>query len=37
MSIKLFVFDTNVFVSASLLENSINNLALDKAFKTGEL
>jgi putative PIN family toxin of toxin-antitoxin system len=37
MDSKLFVFDTNVFVSATLLEGSINGRALDKAFKTGKV
>src|ERR1700722_7133482 len=37
MNSKLFVFDTNVFVSAALLTSSINARALDKAFKTGKV
>lgn len=37
MSDKLFVFDTNVFVSAALLAGSVNDRALDKAFKTGKV
>ena len=37
MSDKLFVFDTNAFVSASLLSGSINDLALNKAFQTGKV
>jgi putative PIN family toxin of toxin-antitoxin system len=37
MSDKLFVFDTNVFVSAALLSGSVNARALDKAFKTGKV
>jgi len=37
MNSKLFVFDTNVFVSAALLTGSINARALDKAFKTGTI
>ncbi|HKB45594.1 MAG TPA: putative toxin-antitoxin system toxin component, PIN family [Chitinophagaceae bacterium] len=34
---KLFVFDTNAFVSAALLSGSVNDIALDKAFKTGKV
>ena len=37
MNSKLFVFDTNVFVSAALLTGSVNGRALDKAFKTGKV
>ena len=37
MSLKLFVFDTNVFISAALLTGSVNGMALDKAFKTGRV
>jgi putative PIN family toxin of toxin-antitoxin system len=37
MSDKLFVFDTNVFISAALLAGSVNGKALDKAFKTGKV
>src|SRR5579862_4004538 len=37
MNSKLFVFDTNVFVSAALLAGSINARALDKDFKTGKV
>jgi hypothetical protein len=37
MNSKLFIFDTNVFVSAALLTGSINARALDKAFKTGKV
>jgi putative PIN family toxin of toxin-antitoxin system len=32
-----FIFDTNAFISAILLENSVNAQALDKAFKSGEV
>ena len=32
-----FVFDTNTFISAALIEGSVNDLALDKAFKTGKV
>jgi putative PIN family toxin of toxin-antitoxin system len=32
-----FVFDTNVFISAVLLDGSINALALDKGFEIGEV
>lgn len=37
MSSKKFVFDTNTFISAALIEGSVNDLALDKAFKTGKV
>ena len=37
MNSKLFVFDTNVFISAALLTGSINARALDKAFRTGKV
>lgn len=37
MNNKNFVFDTNVFISAALLPNSVNADALDKAFKTGKV
>jgi putative PIN family toxin of toxin-antitoxin system len=37
MSSKNFVFDTNTFISAVLIEGSVNDLALDKAFKTGKV
>jgi len=37
MSKPKFVFDTNIFISAVLLEGSINALAIDKAFQTGEI
>jgi len=37
MSHKLFVFDTNAFISAALLIGSVNAKALDKAFKTGKV
>ena len=37
MNSKLFVFDTNVFVSAALLTGSVNSRAFDKAFKTGKV
>ena len=32
-----FVFDTNTFISAILLEGSVSAQALDKAFTTGEV
>lgn len=32
-----FIFDTNTFLSAILLENSTSALALDKAFQTGKV
>jgi putative PIN family toxin of toxin-antitoxin system len=37
MNRKVFVFDTNAFVSAALITGSVNDLALDKAFKTGKV
>lgn len=37
MSHKLFVFDTNAFVSAALISGSVNELALNKAFKIGKV
>jgi len=37
MSHKLFVFDTNVFVSASLLTSSVNSAAIDRAFQLGKI
>jgi len=37
MSSKIFVFDTNTFISAALIEGSVNDLALNKAFKTGKV
>ena len=37
MSSTKFVFDTNTFISAALIEGSVNDLALDKAFKTGKV
>lgn len=37
MSNKHFVFDTNTFISAALIEGSVNDLALNKAFKTGKV
>ena len=37
MNNKKFVFDTNTFISAALIEGSVNELALDKAFKTGNV
>ncbi|HEY0246591.1 MAG TPA: putative toxin-antitoxin system toxin component, PIN family [Mucilaginibacter sp.] len=37
MSHNLFVFDTNVFVSAALISGSVNDLALDKAFRYGKV
>jgi len=37
MNHKLFVFDTNAFVSAALLSGSVNDKALDKAFKIGKV
>lgn len=30
-----FIFDTNAFISAALIESSVNAKALDKAFLTG--
>lgn len=32
-----FIFDTNTFISAILLEGSVSALALDKAFGIGEI
>ena len=37
MNRNLFIFDTNVFVSASLLPGSINSAAIDKAFQLGKV
>ena len=37
MSSKLFVFDTNVLISAALLKGSLNSVALDKAFTNGKV
>jgi putative PIN family toxin of toxin-antitoxin system len=37
MSNKLFIFDTNVFVSAALIPGSVNELALNKAFRIGKV
>lgn len=37
MSLKLFVFDTNVFVSAVLITGSVNDKALNKAFQIGKV
>ncbi|HUZ61074.1 MAG TPA: putative toxin-antitoxin system toxin component, PIN family [Hanamia sp.] len=37
MSSTKFVFDINTFISAALIEGSVNDLALDKAFKTGKV
>lgn len=37
MSHKLFVFDTNAFVSAALIKGSVNELALNKAFQIGKV
>jgi putative PIN family toxin of toxin-antitoxin system len=37
MNDKLFVFDTNAFISASLISGSVNELALNKAFQTGKV
>jgi putative PIN family toxin of toxin-antitoxin system len=37
MSHKLFVFDTNAFISAALLSGSVNDLALNKAFQIGKV
>ncbi|HEY4196189.1 MAG TPA: putative toxin-antitoxin system toxin component, PIN family [Mucilaginibacter sp.] len=37
MSNNLFVFDTNAFISASLISGSVNDLALNKAFQTGRV
>jgi putative PIN family toxin of toxin-antitoxin system len=34
---KVFVFDTNAFVSAALLEGSVNDIALEKAFEFGKV
>jgi putative PIN family toxin of toxin-antitoxin system len=32
-----FIFDTNTFLSAILIENSTSAMALDKAFQTGKI
>jgi putative PIN family toxin of toxin-antitoxin system len=37
MNRKLFVFDTNVFLSALIIKSSVSSFALDKAFKTGKV
>ncbi|MDP9081274.1 MAG: putative toxin-antitoxin system toxin component, PIN family [Bacteroidota bacterium] len=37
MNHKLFVFDTNVFISAALLAGSVNDKALDRAFEIGKV
>ena len=37
MSHKLFVFDTNAFLSASLISGSVNELALNRAFQIGKV
>jgi len=37
MSPKLFVFDTNAFISAALIKGSVNELALNKAFQIGKV
>lgn len=37
MSKPKFIFDTNIFISAILLEGSINAAAVDKAFRIGEI
>jgi putative PIN family toxin of toxin-antitoxin system len=37
MNNKSFVFDTNVLISATLLQGSKNALALDKAFLNGKV
>src|ERR1700709_1155765 len=34
---KVFVFDTNAFISAALLDGSINDQALEKAFQIGKV
>ena len=37
MKRKRFVFDTNTFISAALLSNSINDRAIDHAFNIGKV
>jgi hypothetical protein len=37
MSKPKFVFDTNTFISAILLDGSVSAKAIDKAFKIGEI
>jgi putative PIN family toxin of toxin-antitoxin system len=37
MNRKKFIFDTNTFLSAALKAGSVNDLALDRAFKTGTI
>ena len=37
MSHKLFVFDTNAFLSAALICGSVNELALNRAFQIGKV
>ena len=37
MSPKLFVFDTNAFISAALITGSASELALNKAFQIGKV
>ena len=37
MKIKFFILDTNALISAALIQDSINAMALDKALKTGKL
>ena len=37
MSKPKFVFDTNTFISAILIEGSINAIVLNKAFKIGQI
>lgn len=37
MSSKLFIFDTNAFISAALITGSVNDLALNKAFQMGKV
>jgi len=32
-----FIFDTNTFISAILIENSVSAFALDKAFRVGKI
>jgi putative PIN family toxin of toxin-antitoxin system len=37
MKNKYFVFDTNSLISAALIKNSVNAVALTKAFEAGRL
>jgi predicted nucleic acid-binding protein len=37
MSKPKFIFDTNTFISAILLDGSVSAIALDKTFKIGEV